>query len=66
MIVSELINKLQELKNQMGDVEVELYMEDIDGTECGMDCINEVDISTDAEGLNPSIYIAHRNLKKGE
>ena len=60
MKISELIKRLEELQKQIGDVEVELYMEDVDGTECGMDCITEVDISTDANGENPAVYIAHR------
>ena len=33
-------------------------MEDIDGTKCGVNTINEVDISTDPDG-NKAIYIAH-------
>lgn len=60
MKTTELINRLKELQKQLGDVEVELCMEDIDGTECGMDCITEVDISTDENGENPAVYIAHR------
>lgn len=40
-----------------------MYMEDIDGTQCGVDEINEVDISTDYEG-NKAIYIAHRNSEE--
>lgn len=64
MLVSELIKRLKELEKQVGDVEVEMYMEDIDGTECGILDANEVDISTDADGLNPAVYIAHRNKEK--
>ncbi len=56
--VQELINRLEELKKELGNVEVELYMEDIDGTKCGVNTINEVDISTDPDG-NKAIYIAH-------
>ena len=53
-----MINRLEELKKELGNVEVELYMEDIDGTKCGVNTINEVDISTDPDG-NKAIYIAH-------
>lgn len=60
MKVQDLINRLEELKKELGNVEVELYMEDIDGTQCGVDTINEVDISTDGKGENKAIYIAHR------
>ena len=57
--VQELINRLKELKKELGNVEVELYMEDIDGTKCGVNTINEVDISTDGNGEDKKIYIAH-------
>ena len=56
--VQELINRLEKIKKELGNVEVELYMEDIDGTKCGVNTINEVDISTDPDG-NKAIYIAH-------
>lgn len=59
MLVNELIERLNELKEEIGNVEVELYMEDIDGTQCGFDDINEVElISKDFDKI---IYIAHRN-----
>ena len=61
MLVQDLINRLEELKSELGNVEVEIYMEDIDGTECGIDNINEVDISMDVRGKNKAIYIAHKN-----
>lgn len=64
MKVSEVIKRLNELKKELGDVDCEIYMEDIDGTQIGMDEINEIDISTDEEGLDAAIYIAHMN--KGE
>lgn len=60
MKTSELIKRLKEIQEQIGDSEIEIYMEDIDGTECGMDSINEVEISTNESGENPSVYIAHR------
>ena len=61
MKVSKVIERLQELKDQLGDVECDMYMEDIDGTQCGVDEINEIDISTDENGENQEIYIAHMN-----
>lgn len=61
MKVSKVIERLQELKNQLGDVDCDMYMEDIDGTQCGVDEINEIDISTDGDGKNQAIYIAHMN-----
>lgn len=64
MKVSEVIKRLNELKKELGDVDCEIYMEDIDGTQIGIDEINEIDISTDEEGLDAAIYIAHMN--KGE
>lgn len=63
MLVDELIERLNELKKQLGNVEVELYMEDIDGMVCGIDDINEVDISTDQDEVK-NIYIAHRAGKE--
>lgn len=60
MKVQSLINRLEELKKEFGNIEVELYMEDIDGTQCGVDSINEVDINNDENGENKAIYIAHR------
>lgn len=63
MFVQDLINRLEELKAELGNVEVELYMEDIDGTKCGLDDINEIDISTDYVG-NKNIYIAHTNKEE--
>ena len=66
MKVIDVINRLKELKKELGNVEVELYMEDIDGTQLGTDSINEIDISTDEEGMNPAIYIAHRNILEKE
>lgn len=65
MKVQALINRLEELKKELGNVDVELYMEDIDGTQCGVDSINEVDISTDGNGENKAIYIAHRVYNEG-
>lgn len=63
MLVSEVIKRLQDLKNQLGDVDCDMYMEDIDGTQCGVDEINEIDICIEEGGENPSIYIAHMNKK---
>ncbi len=64
MKVSQVIKRLQELQEQLGDVDCDIYMEDIDGTQCGVDEINEIDISTDENGQNPAIYIAHMNPKE--
>ena len=64
MKVSEVIKRLEELKEELGDVEVGLYMEDIDGTQCGIDEINEIDVSTDANNGNPEIYIAYKINKE--
>lgn len=67
MKVNDLIKKLQELQKQIGyDVEAEIYMEDINGTECGIDDINDVNISTDEHDEDPAILIAHFNKNKEE
>lgn len=66
MTVNEVIKRLQELQEQLGDVDCDLYMEDIDGTQCGVDEINEIDICTDENGQNAAIYIAHMNPKTEE
>ena len=60
MKLNECIKRLKELEKELGNVDVEMYMEDIDGTQLGMDSVTEIDISTDTEGLNPAVYIAHR------
>lgn len=61
MFVQELIDRLQELKEQVGNVEVEICMDDIDGTSLGLNDINEVDISTSPIDHDKKIYIAHLN-----
>lgn len=61
MKVKNVIERLQEFEKKLGNVEVEMYMEDVDGTQCGVDEINEIDISTDENGENQAIYIAHMN-----
>ena len=58
MKISELINKLNKLKEKWGDKEVMLYIEDIDDSQLGLDDINEVDFTLEDD---PVIYIAHRN-----
>ena len=58
MKVSEVIEKLNKLKEKFGDLECMVYMEDIDGTETGLDEINEIENTLEDE---PVIYIAHRN-----
>ncbi len=57
MKVSEVINRLTELKEKWGDKECMLYMEDIDGTKTGLDEINEIENTLEDD---PVIYIAHR------
>lgn len=59
MKVEELIKKLEELKNKLGNVDVTVIVEDIDRTNTGILPINEVDISTDIDGSNPEIYIGY-------
>lgn len=59
MKIKELIKKLEKLKNKIGDVEVNVIIEDIDGTKTGILDINEVDISTDINGENPKVYIGY-------
>lgn len=59
MKVEELIKKLEELKSKLGNVDVTVIAEDIDGTNTGILPINEVDISTDIDGSNPEIYIGY-------
>lgn len=59
MKVEELIKKLEELKSKLGNVDVTVIVEDIDRTNTGILPINEVDISTDADGSNPEIYIGY-------
>ena len=58
MKIEELIKRLEELRNELGNVEVSIIIEDIDGTETGFQDINEVDIS-----INPNdekeIYIGY-------
>lgn len=58
MLVDELIKRLEELKSEVGNVEVTVIVEDIDGTETGIQEINEVEISTDVDG-NEEIYIGY-------
>lgn len=59
MLVEELIKRLEELKEKVGNVEVSIIIEDLDGTETGLQEINEVEISTDENGENKEIYIAY-------
>lgn len=59
MKVKELIERLQELEKEVGNVDVEIIIEDIDGTETtGFQEINEVEIGRD-EDDDKSIYIAY-------
>ena len=66
MKVEELIKKLEELKKEVGNVEVTIIVEDIDGTETGIQEINEVDISTDGNGEDKEIYIGYFYQKESE
>lgn len=60
MLVEELIKRLEELKKRAGgNVEVNIIVEDIDGTETRIQPINEVDISKNPEGGEPEIYIGY-------
>ena len=59
MLVEELIKRLEELKNELGNVEVSVFIDDCDGTSTGILPINEVDISTDKNGEDKEIYIAY-------
>lgn len=61
MLVQELIDRLQKLKKEVGNVEVEICMDDIDGISLGLNDINEVDISTSPIDHDKKIYIAHLN-----
>lgn len=58
MKVSEVIKRLTKLQEKFGDVECMVYMEDIDGTQTGLDEINEIENTLD---VDPVIYLAHRN-----
>ncbi len=59
MKVKELIERLQELEKEVGNVDVEIIIEDIDGTSTtGFQEINEVEIGRDADD-DKSIYIAY-------
>ena len=64
MKINEVVEKLKKFEKEIGNVEVDLYMEDIDGIVLGFDEINEINISTDTDGENPHIYIAHRVKKE--
>lgn len=65
MTVSKVIERLRELQKQVGfDVDVEMYMEDIDGTQCGVDEITDINFATDEHNENPTICIAHFNNKE--
>lgn len=70
MLVENLIKRLQELRNELGNVEVSIIIEDCDGTETtGFQDINEIDISMDIDGNNKEIYIGYfcendKNLKE--
>lgn len=59
MKVKELIKRLQELEKEVGNVDVQIIVEDIDGTETGLQEINEVDISIGTDEDDKSIYIAY-------
>ena len=59
MKVEELIEKLKELKKELGNVDVDVIIEDIDGTETGFLPINEVNISKDENGNNAGIYLGY-------
>lgn len=60
MLVEELIKRLEELKKEVGNVEVSIIVEDIDGTETGMQTINEIDISTNVDDeTDKEIYIGY-------
>ena len=58
MLVDELIKRLEELKSEVGNVEVTVIVEDVDGIETGVQEINEVEISIDVDG-NEEIYIGY-------
>lgn len=60
MLIRELINKLQKFEDKLGNVEVLLYMDDIDGSQCGFDDINDINITTDCFGEDVKVYIAHK------
>ncbi len=60
MLVEELIKRLEKLKEEVGNVEVSIIVEDIDGTETGMQTINEIDISTNVDDeTDKEIYIGY-------
>ena len=59
MKVEELIEKLKELKKELGNVDVDVIIEDIDGTETGFLPINEVAISKDENGNKAGIYLGY-------
>ena len=59
MKVEELIEKLKNFKSKLGNVNVDVIIEDIDGTKAGFLPINKVDISKDENGNNPEIYIGY-------
>ena len=58
MKVEKLIKRLEELRNELGNVEVSIIIEDIDGIETGFQDINEVDISINTDD-EKEIYIGY-------
>lgn len=67
MKVEELIEKLKKIKNEVGNVDVDIIVEDIDGTETGFLPINEVAISKEENGNSLEAYIGYlaENDKEG-
>ena len=60
MKATDLIIRLQRLVEQVGDAEVELYREAPNGTLYNFNDINDIGISSDEDGNEKAIYIAHR------
>ena len=67
MKVEELIEKLKKIKNEVGNVDVDIIVEDIDGTETGFLPINDVPISKEENGNSLEAYIGYlaENDKEG-
>lgn len=62
MKVSEVVKSLNGLRDEVGDVEVEIFMDSVDGTKYRTESIDEIDILI---GLNKlAIYIAHRHQER--
>ena len=67
MLICEVINKLVGYMAEYGNIECDLYMEDIDGSNSGIDSVNDISPSfeyvdeTETEVKVSSICIAHYN-----